>query len=291
MKKAFFIRPFTIGYVALIALAVVQTVLLNLPIDQDAGGSSREIGLGLMALLALGTGFFIPLGVSVVLVFVFVVAYFVWLTSYGPVDLLGISWMLLVPVDLLLAGLLGRGLVRSRRLIERLDALQSLNPEVDLTTNLGNRLALQDTLVKQSNLARRYSDRYGFCLMLFKIDFLPSVQEALGSRRYSEFLVDLSALIQKQIRFEDYKFSIDGGRFVVICPMTQPDDLQMLKDRIKQAMMDHRAETPSGQRVNFVVRAGGLVFREEQFSKYGDVDDVVAALVRNSETDLIGEYI
>ncbi|GGN94273.1 GGDEF domain-containing protein [Saccharibacillus kuerlensis] len=291
MKNALFVRQFSLGYVALIALAIVQTLLLNWQIYQIDGPHTREIVLGSLALVALGTGLFIPVGVSAVLVFVFIVAYFVWLTTYGPVDVLGVSWLLLVPADLLAAGLLGRGLIRSRRLLERLDALQTLNPEVDPETSLGNRLALQDTLIKQSNLARRYSEHYGFCMMLFKIDFLPAVQELLGSRRYAQLLVELSGVIQKEIRFEDYKFSIEGGQFVVICPMTRADDLQMLKGRIKQAMMDHRIEGKNGLPVNFVVRAGGLVFHEEQFSKYGDADAVVAALVRNSETDLIGEYI
>ena len=43
--------------------------------------------------------------------------------------------------------------------------------------------------------------------------------------------------------------------------------------------------------LKLVVRAGGLVFQKEQFSRYEHIDDVIAALERNTETDLIGEYI
>ncbi|MNJ68738.1 GGDEF domain protein [compost metagenome] len=128
-------------------------------------------------------------------------------------------------------------------------------------------------------------------MAMFKIDFLPLVQESLGTQRYSNLLLELSRTIQQQIRYEDYKFSIDKGRFIILCPMTNHEFLQALTDRIKLAMMDVHFLDRKGQPLKLVIRAGAVVFQKEQFGKYKDIDAVIAALERHTETDLIGEYI
>ncbi|MNW56505.1 GGDEF domain protein [compost metagenome] len=150
---------------------------------------------------------------------------------------------------------------------------------------------MADTVIKQSNLAKRYSDSYGFCMAMFKIDFLSLIRESLGSERYNLLLLELSNIIQKQIRYEDYKFSLDEGRFIILCPMMNHDYLQMLRDRIKNAMMEHVFLDKKEQPLKLVVRTGALIFHKEQFEKYESIDGVIAALERNTETDLIGEYI
>ncbi|MNI64956.1 GGDEF domain protein [compost metagenome] len=166
-----------------------------------------------------------------------------------------------------------------------------MNPIIDLDTTLGNKEALADTLIKQSNLAKRYSEQYGFCMAMFKIDFLPIVQEALGPDRYAQLLLKLSGTIQKQIRYEDYKFFVEEGRFIILCPMMNHEYLQLLTDRIKTAMMEIDFPDKKDQPLKLVVRTGAVVFHKEQFDKYENLDGVIAALERKTETDLIGEYI
>lgn len=55
--------------------------------------------------------------------------------------------------------------------------------------------------------------------------------------------------------------------------------------------MDLQIIDKKGNELQTVIRSGALVFQKEQFSKYEDIDAVIAALERNTETDLIGEYI
>ncbi len=126
---------------------------------------------------------------------------------------------------------------------------------------------------------------------MFKLDFLPLTRESVGSHRFGKLITQLSQTIQNQIRYEDYKFSIGEGRFIILCPMTKPEYLKRLMDRIKIAMMNVPFRDKKGMSLKLVVRAGGLVFQKEQFSRYVDVDDVISSLERNAETDLIGEYI
>ncbi|UNK18309.1 GGDEF domain-containing protein [Paenibacillus sp. N3/727] len=291
MKNKTPIRRIELGYFLLIILVMVQELIIywNMYLNQSFTWS--DVLYSVATLAALLAGFLLPIGISTVGIFIFLVSYFVWLSTYAPVNVLTLSWILLIPANVIIAAFIRSVLIRSRRFIERLEALKTTNPEIDLETTLGNKDALADTLIKQSNLANRYADQYSFCMAMFKIEFLPLVQESLGSQRYAQLLLELSGTIQGQIRFEDYKFSLDKGRFIILCPLTKPEYLQNLTERIKLAMMDMAFTDKHGKPLKLVVRAGALVFQKEQFSKYGNIDAVIGALERNTETDLIGEYI
>lgn len=279
------------GYALLIGLAVLQELLVYINVFRDQSFTLLELGFAIGCLAALMLGFLAPAGVSVVCIFVYIVAYFVWLTTYAKVDVLSISWLWLLPANVAVAAFIKTGLVRNKRLMERLEEVQRKNPEVDLATALGNKEAFRETLIKQSNLANRYSDTYNFCLVMFKIEFLPMVQESLGSQGYAQLLASLSEGIRKHIRYEDYKFALDRGRFIVLLPMTDQEYLMTLTDRIRHALVDIPSQDGKGEELNLVIRAGALVFAKEEFSQYEDADAVIAALERNTETDLIGEYI
>lgn len=279
------------GYAILISLAIVQQFFVYLHLYMNQSYTKLDVVLSIASLGALALGLLLPVGVSVVLIFVFLVTYFVWLVTFAQPNAFVFSWWLLLPANTAIAAYIKRRLVRSARVIERLEQMKNHNPEIDLDTTLGNKEALGDTLVKQSNLARRYSDCYGFSIVMFKIEFLPLVLESLGSVRYSQFLLEISQTIQKQIRYEDHKFFVDRGRFVILCPMVNVDYLPMLTRRIKKNIMDLDVLDKRGNQLQTIIKSGALVFQKEQFSKYDNLDAVLAALERNTETDLIGEYI
>ncbi|WP_091012426.1 diguanylate cyclase domain-containing protein [Paenibacillus amylolyticus] len=291
MKNKAPTRRIAWGYALLIGLALMQQLMIYLKVYMDQSYTAGDMIFSMVSLGALVFGLFLPVGVSVVTGFVYLVSYFVWLVTYADANVLVFSWWLLIPANVAVAAFIKASLLRSARVVERLQDMQDRNPEIDLDTSLGNKGALADTLIKHSNLARRYSEKYGFSIAMFKIEFLPLVMESLGSVRYAQFLLEISGTIQKQIRYEDYKFFVDRGRFVIICPMVNVEYLPLLTQRIKKAIMDLQIIDKKGNELQTVIRSGALVFQKEQFSKYDDIDAVIAALERNTETDLIGEYI
>lgn len=291
MKNKAPTRRIAWGYALLIGLALMQQLLIYLKVYMDQSYTAGDMIFSIVSLGALVFGLLLPVGVSVVTGFVYLVSYFVWLVTYADANVLVFSWWLLIPANVAVAAFIKASLLRSARVVERLQDMQDRNPEIDLDTSLGNKGALADTLIKHSNLARRYSEKYGFSIAMFKIEFLPLVMESLGSVRYAQFLLEISGTIQKQIRYEDYKFFVDRGRFVIICPLVNVEYLPLLTQRIKKAIMDLHVIDKKGNELQTVIRSGALVFQKEQFSKYDDIDAVIAALERNTETDLIGEYI
>lgn len=254
------------GYAILIGLAVIQQLLVYLKLYLNQSYTLIDVVFSIAALGALVVGFVIPVGVSVVIGFIYLVSYFVWLVTYADVNVISFSWWLLIPANVAVAAFIKVGLVRSARVMERLQELQDRNPEVDLDTSLGNREAFADTVIKQSNLAKRYSDQYGFSMAMFKIEFLSLVQESLGSVRYAQFLQELSNTIQKQIRYEDYKFYVDRGRFVILCPMTNADFLPEMTKRIRDAMMNLQFIDKKGNELQTVIKSGALVFQKSSLT-------------------------
>ncbi|MCP1187356.1 diguanylate cyclase [Paenibacillus sp. 1781tsa1] len=291
MKNKAPTRRIAWGYALLIGLALMQQLFIYLKVYMDQSYTTGDMIFSIVSLGALVFGLLLPVGVSVVTGFVYLVSYFVWLVTYADANVLVFSWWLLIPANVAVAAFIKASLLRSARVVERLQDMQDRNPEIDLDTSLGNKGALADTLIKHSNLARRYSEKYGFSIAMFKIEFLPLVMESLGSTRYAQFLLEISGTIQKQIRYEDYKFFVDRGRFVILCPLVNVEYLPLLTQRIKKAITDLHVIDKKGNELQTVIRSGALVFQKEQFSKYEDIDAVIAALERNTETDLIGEYI
>lgn len=279
------------GYALLVAVVLLQELLVFWNTYVTQAFSLQDLLFSAATIVALLAGLLLPAGVSIVVIFVFMVSYLVWLATFAPPQAMLISWLLLIPANMLAAVLIKTWLIRSGRYLERIRDLERELPQMDPYTSLGNKNAFADAVVNQTNLARRNPDSYGFCMALFKLDFLPLVQESLGSQRYSELLLELSGTIQKQLRHEDSKFFVDNGRFIIICPMTRAEFLGPLTERIKGALIDIPFTDLKGRPVKLVIRSGALVFHPDQFDKYENVDAIIAALERNAETDLIGEYI
>lgn len=285
------LRRIDIGFLSLMALLLLEqlAVYANLYMDQSFSGWEMAGSIGAIAAIAMGL--LLPVGYSVVLVFIFAVTYLVWLTTHGRSDLLEVSWLLLIPANVLVASFLNNGLIRTKNMIVRLKDLNDKNPTIDLDTGLGNKEAFADLLSKQTNLARRYPEKYDFSLAIFKIEFLPLVLESLGPERYSRFLLEISNTIQQQIRMEDSKFSIDMGRFIILCPLTDRSFFSVVAERVKNAMMSLDFQDKKGQPLKLVVRSATLGFQLDRADFFLQTDDVINALERGTETDLIAEYI
>lgn len=284
-------RKLDIGYTLLVLLVLMQETALFLHLYWYQQYTVMEMIVSLAIVPAVLIGYYLPLGVSIIVTFVFLVSYLVWLATFAPANAIIYSWYALIPASLLATAFIRQNLIRTKNIAERLQDLEKRIPEVDLDTSLSNRESFTFTLIKQANLAKRYPEQFHFSLSMFKIEFLPLVQELLGREGYAQFLLQLSDAIQQQLRYEDYKFWIGEGRFVVLCPLTNPDYLGVMTERIKNALLQIEVMDKNNQVLQFVLRAGSMPFHPEKFVSADDVDAIIALLERETETDLVAEYV
>ena len=109
-------------------------IFWNIYVNQSFTFTEFLFSVGTLAALLIG--FFLPVGVSTVAAFVYLVTYFVWLSTLAPVNALTLSWIL-SPANTAVAIFIKLALVRSRRFIRRLEQLRKTNPDIDIDTSLG----------------------------------------------------------------------------------------------------------------------------------------------------------
>lgn len=291
MREQTFLRSMIKGIIPFIVLAAIEELIVYYKVYITAQYSTLDVLLRLGVIAALVIGYVVPLGYLVVGGFVFLVSYFVWISTYAPLHVTTLLVVLFIPANAFVAAYMKSRIIRGQRIMERLDAILELNPQLDVSTELGNLDAFQDTYMKQSHLVQRYGEQYYFSMAMFQIEFLPLVQESLGSVGYAKLLLTLSSTIQGEIRAEDYKFAMEGGRFIILCPLSNQDIFLAVAQRVKQSMMDVQLQNKHGEPHKLVIRAGTINFDPESCNKYQTIDQVISALVRKTETDLIGEYI
>ncbi|MNI57391.1 hypothetical protein D3C73_1124480 [compost metagenome] len=81
------------------------------------------------------------------------------------------------------------------------------------------------------------------------------------------------------------------GRFIILCPLTDRSFFSVVAERVKSAMMSLDFQDKKGQPLKLVVRSATLGFQLDRADFFLQTDDVINALERGTETDLIAEYI
>lgn len=125
MENKRFIQRMVWGYVLLVGLAILQELLIYLNVFRDQSFTllylSWDSPLDALRLCCWAFG---PAEViSAVGIFVYIVAYFVWLTTHAEVDVLSNSWLWLLPANVAVATFIKSGLmflIRESRMCESL---------------------------------------------------------------------------------------------------------------------------------------------------------------------------
>ena len=110
------------------------------------------------------------------------------------------------------------------------DELQQLRQR-DLLTGLGSRSHFMEA--SERELAR--CRRHGLCMTLAAIDVdkLRSINARLGEVAGDTAIVEVAALIERNMRADDLVARMSGGRFLVLLPQTDAAQAQALVDRLR----------------------------------------------------------
>lgn len=285
MKKRSVPRGAVWAYVVLIGIASLQQVALYLHSHVHGSYQLTELLLLIGSLVALAAGLLLSTRKTTIYVGVFLIVYPIWLVSFNKIGTWNLFWLLLILGNAIIASCI-QSLLRRESPAESLYGPQSTSPGLRLCTNLGNKEALAEAVMRHSNLARRFPECYSLCIMMFKVKPQPSDTEPLDSVGCARLLMDLSNSIHREIRFDDYTFFIGEGRFVILCPMMKEDYIQLLIGRLKRALMEVEYINSQGQHIQIIVRSGAMVFQLEQWEQYQCIDTVISELEHHSRTDL-----
>ena len=119
--------------------------------------------------------------------------------------------------------------------------LRDLVTELELTavtdklTQIGNRRAFDDRLLRELSRASRHSEP--LALAFIDVDCFKRINDQHGHHAGDDVLMKLGKIL-KDVRLEDHSFRLGGDEFAVIMPNTTVSQAKVLAERIRHAAGD-----------------------------------------------------
>jgi len=105
---------------------------------------------------------------------------------------------------------------------------------IDQLTGIYNRHKFEELFALESERSRRFTQPLS--LILIDIDHFKSVNDTYGHDVGDQVLVQLSAIVQENIRKIDIFARWGGEEFLVLCPGTQMDNVKELAEKLRDAV-------------------------------------------------------
>jgi len=102
----------------------------------------------------------------------------------------------------------------------------------DELTKLKNRKSYNQHIHEKIQLYNRYNEV--FSLIIFDIDHFKNINDTYGHKIGDEVLIDISNLVKKFLRKNDYMYRIGGEEFIIILPYTKIKQGIIVCEKIKE---------------------------------------------------------
>ncbi len=159
---------------------------------------------------------------------------FVYITQAIPININVYFWMIVIPLFAIMFALKGKW-IRDLQM-ENL-SLKKENNEyvmVDKETGLRNSQSFFSELQGYMNINKRYGIIAN--LMLVKVKYENEVVRIIGMPKFEKIITLLSSEIDKMLREEDRKYILRDSNMFGVVFLTQNDDGEMVKDRLKNTI-------------------------------------------------------
>jgi diguanylate cyclase (GGDEF)-like protein len=150
----------------------------------------------------------------------------------------------------------------------------------DPLTGVYNRRFMAQRLAEEVSKAHRY--QFELALLLLDLDYFKRVNDEHGHQIGDQLLIDLSALVDGQLRDSDILARYGGEEFLVIAPNTGPEDAKLLAERLRRCV----------EAQNFLINTQDLPELELRItvsigvSSFGGATASGEILIRNADKNL-----
>jgi diguanylate cyclase (GGDEF)-like protein len=122
--------------------------------------------------------------------------------------------------------------LKNAELVEQLHSAAT----TDALTGLYNRRALEERLGAEISRSQRH--QLHTSILLLDLDRFKTVNDTMGHAAGDRLLVLLAAILRQQCRTLDVVGRLGGDEFLVILPMTRPDEAQTFVDRVQEQLRE-----------------------------------------------------
>lgn len=272
------------------AFIVVQIFLVFVNIYKTQEFSIVSFTVIIVQLISILLSYFVGIVSAAIFAIVYVVGYVVYIIKgESKINLISYILLFFVPLSTVYAGNMNNTRRKIMGDLVRLNKLEEMQLKIDPYTQLENEVAFKEALSKHSNLAQRYSN-YHFSVFMFRLEFIDTLRSLLDVKDFNHLIESIAGVIQKSIREEDYKFSLSNNRFAIITPLTSSGDIRPAIRRILEGVGKLNINDRHGERVDLVLKAGGIDYSMENHHMFKDYKTILTELQRATEVDIYGEY-
>lgn len=189
---------------------------------------------------------------------------FLNITQSLPVGLNVYFWMIIIPAFAVIFAYKGR-LIRDIQ--EENYSLKQENEElvmIDKETGLRNSQSFFDEVQGYMNINRRYGILVN--LMLVKIKYDDELLKIIGKTRYNRIVKLLSKEIDDMLRLEDRKYLLRDQNMFGIIFLTQNNDGEIVKNRLKNTIKEIKFEEDLISKVKIEVVVGLAEYDEDKMN-------------------------
>ncbi|HEU4700202.1 MAG TPA: sensor domain-containing diguanylate cyclase [Gemmatimonadales bacterium] len=122
--------------------------------------------------------------------------------------------------------------LKNAELVEQLHSAAT----TDALTGLYNRRALEERLAAEISRSQRH--QLHTSILLLDLDHFKLINDTLGHAAGDRLLVLVANVLRQQCRTLDVVGRLGGDEFIVILPMTRPDEAQVFVDRVRVSLLD-----------------------------------------------------
>jgi diguanylate cyclase (GGDEF)-like protein len=122
--------------------------------------------------------------------------------------------------------------LKNAELVEQLHSAATTDP----LTGLYNRRALEERL--SAEVSRSLRHQLHTSILLLDLDRFKIINDTLGHAAGDRLLVLVASVLRQQCRTLDVVGRLGGDEFLVILPMTRPNEAQVFVDRVRASMLD-----------------------------------------------------
>lgn len=124
----------------------------------------------------------------------------------------------------------------------------------DKLTGINNRRSMFELAEFKFEVAKRYKQQ--LAMIIFDVDHFKKVNDAYGHLVGDQTLVEVTKLVQTQLRNADAFGRYGGEEFVILLPMTNARQAFKLAERIRKNVEDFHLKTERGNLISITVSLG-----------------------------------
>ena len=143
---------------------------------------------------------------------------------------------------------------------------------IDVLTNIKNRKAYNEKLKEDLSLKKRYNTP--FCMLILDIDNFKKINDFYGHKMGDKVLIELSKLIQNNIRVNDNLFRIGGEEFVIIFSQTILENAKIVSEKVRD-IIQRDLNTIENQKITVSIGLSEVTLEDNEDMIFKRVDTLM----------------